>query len=358
MPVLTSYNEKTVYEIDLNLPPQKRWHELIDETGDQIHHMYADVQAVLDDLYEYVPSVLRPLTKGGGFLAEQLISLIAKWYGEEYVAEIKGMAKYAKLNFPRLLLANLTYDFTQLITARSPSACSSYSFNLPEGFPCLARNMDWALPETTGTHTVLLRFYKGNRSYLSIGVVGLVGVLSAMREGYWAISLNQAPVPRGSINLFGGMPALQHVRKVCDQFSGYRDVVARLQKTQTMSPFFTHVIGTKPSEHVVVTSFGSHFQTRQVEQLPMVQTNHFVEPEFEYLNGEYDDSDEEILGPAYPSSESRYDALERRFAKNTPKSLPAALDMLKRTPVTNMLTMQSMAFCPANGEYKLRVQKL
>ena len=355
LPKLLPHIQKEIYNVDLNLPAKERWNEVLDQSGDKIHSMFSDIEDLIAERTAELPPKLRPLAKGVIGPIGHLLSAIVKAYGQDYVYEIQGIAARAGINYPRLLLANLMYDITQAFTPASPAACTSYSVNLPGGKPCLARNMDWDMPDTMGTNTVLVRFHKGNRYYLSVGVVGMVGVLSAMRPGHWAVTLNQAPRTHGCMNYFGGMPALQQVRSACDQFGSFNSLISHLQDYQSLSPFFIHVVGVKPTDHAILTSFGSTFSIRQTDVLPLVQTNHFVEPKFKDLNPPAETEDEN--GQVWVcNSEPRYKAIERRFQKNRPRSVSNALDLLKREPVTNSTTMQSMAFCPARDEYQVRVQ--
>ncbi len=357
MPKLLAHIQKELYNVDLNLPAKERWNEVLDQTGNQIYSLFGDIEELIAEGAAHYPAILQPLAKGSIGPIGYLLSAIVKAYGQDYVHEIQGIADHTGINYPRLLLANLMYDFTQAFTPTSPAACTSYSVNLPGGKPCLARNMDWDLPNTMGTHTVLVRFHKGNRYYVSVGVVGMVGVLSAMRPGHWAVTLNQAPVTHGSMNYFRGMPALQQVRSACDQFGGFRSLISHLQDYQSMSPYFTHVVGAEPTDHAILTSFGTTFSIRQTDVLPLVQTNHFVDSQFADLNPPVETVDEDGQVWVF-NSEPRYKAIERRFQQNSPRSVVDALDLLKREPVTNSTTMQSMAFCPARNEYQVRVQSL
>jgi hypothetical protein len=216
--------------------------------------------------------------------------------------------------------------------------------------------MDWDTPDSVGRHTILVRFHKGDRSYLSVGVLGMVGVLSAMYPGHWVVTLNQAPSDYLGIR-WTQWPALQRLRAACDGFGDFKRVVSRIQRRQTMSPFFAHVVGVSPDQHVIVNGFGDSYGTRKMAQGDrfLVQTNHFA--------GKYDtedynppDSGEDEDGEPWEfNTRPRYDVLQRRLNAVLPASIDDAVSRLQRSPVTNECTMQKMAFCPATGDWRLLV---
>lgn len=344
--------------IDLRAPPAERWRAFGRELGDDLHALLHDIVELCEEHLQGIPLQLRPLVRaaahGAGRLAGRLLATVAGWYGGEYVAEIKGLAKAADAPFSQVFLSNLMYDLTQFGTWwNGASACSSFSCNV-RGRPVLARNMDWCWPESIGRQTVLVRFHRGSQSYLSVGVVGLVGVLSAMYEGRWAVTLNQAPADRLSIRVTQ-WPALHRLRAACDGFGTFRGLVRRLTEYQTMSPFFAHVVGVRPDEQVVISGLGHEFTTRRKTESALIQTNHFVGEDLEHLNPSDEFVDADGCEWQY-DSRPRYEALQRRLRK-LPRSLDEALMKLQRSPVATGATMQSMVLCPATGKCRVLVRR-
>ena len=288
---------RPILDIDLGSPPGERWIASTRQTGDQLQALVSDLLASIGEWLAGIPRMLRPLVKaalgGATHVGGHMIGTVARWCGGEYEREIASIARTAGLPYPQVLLANLIYDLSQLNNRWSAIAgklrhpagcCSSYSCVLPDGSPVLARNMDWDLPESIGRHTMVYRFHRGRDHYLSVGVVGLVGVLSAMRPGHWAVTLNQAPAERLGIN-YTQWPATQRLRAVCDQLGSYRRLMSGLQEFRSMSPFFAHVVGVRPRQQVVVNCFGAEFSTRRTREPALIQTNHFVEPSWQQFNG-------------------------------------------------------------------------
>jgi len=346
----------TTVDVDLAAPPAERWNDAVDEWGDECHEMMEEVVDCCKERIEELPAYWRPLVRIAGEgrvgLGGRLVGIVAKLFGQEYIAEIRGIARRAGISYPQMVLANLQYDIMQAIEKAYlvygkvfGGACSSFSCNLPGGVPVLARNMDWGWPDTIGVRTQVVNFHRGRRHYKSVGIIGMVGVLSAMYGGKWAATLNEAPIDKLGVRYLQ-TPALQRLRESCDGLGGFSNFVNRLQEYQTMTPFFVHAVGCRPHQHVVVNGMGQWYEERKTEEKYLIQTNHFVGPELREYNG----PDEEI------SAEPRYRAIRNRLRKQLPRSVKSAREKLLRQPVTNELTMQSMAFCPGRDEMMLKVR--
>jgi len=338
---------RPVFDIDLDADPYDRWQEVGRRNKAKLGRFLRDIERMLADHAD--TWYLRALLTAGPVLGGPLAALIARLFGEDYEAEIRGLAHASGLPASKLFLANLTYDLT---VGREGifGACSSFSV-VAERVPVLVRNMDWAAPESTGRYTVMTRFHKGSSNYLNIAPLGCVGVLSAMRTGAWAITLNQAP-PTGWPQPLQ-WPAMHRVRKACDSSLTFPTLLRRLDDYQTMTSFFAHVVGTKPSEQTVVESYADSFHRRRATAgRPLIQTNHYVSSFGHDLNplkqadenGEYWDT--------YP----RYDALAKRLRTTKPKSMREAIGILARSPVTHSATMNQMALRPASAEAIVRVR--
>ena len=348
----------TTVDVDLAAPPAERWNDAVDEWGDECHEMMEEVVDCCKEYIEEWPTYLRPLVKiaigGATVLGGHVTAIVAKLFGQEYIAEIGGIARHAGISYPQMVVANLQYDFTLAYEKAFGGACSSFSCNLPGGVPVLARNMDWGWPDTIGARTQVVKFHRGRRHYKSVGIIVMVGVLSAMYSGKWAATLNQAPIDKLGVRYLQ-TPALQRLRESCDGLGGFSNFVNRLQEYQTMAPFFVHAVGCRPQQHVVVNGMGQWYEKRGAEEKYLIQTNHFVGPELCEYNGPdegiFPDGEEWVF-----DSKPRYRVIRNRLQKQLPRSVKSARKKLDRQPVTNELTMQSMAFCPGRDEMMLKVR--
>ena len=345
------------YDVDLEAPPDVRWKHIAQNEAKNIGRLLDDVVGLCSARARRFPLVVRPLViaagKGLAGLSGRVVDMIAGCFGEEYVAEIRSIAKHADQPLSHVMLGNLTYDLCQMAGIYG-LGCSSYSCNI-DGMPTLVRNMDWVWPRSTGRHSRLIRFHRGNDYYTSVSVLGCVGVVSAFCPGKWAVTINQAPT-EGTTTSFFQWPVLQRLRNVCDQMGTYRDVVTGLQEYQTMTSFFAHVIGTRPKQHTVITGLGDSFRRRGMKGDKLVQTNHFAgHRDLEELNGPERWEDEEGQ-EWYCDSHDRAKSLTRRL-KAPPRTLAEARSKICTSVVTSTDTVQQMVFQPASGYSRIWVRR-
>jgi len=365
-----------VHDIDLDEPADERWTEFAIQNGDAIQSILGDVETHIDEevlphLSDTVRGVIKSLASGSGYIGRWLLEQT----GLEYPQELRCIARHAEIPVGKLLLGNLIYDFTSL-SEMYGCGCSSASFDVNSS-PVIVRNMDWVTPPSTGKHTKLIRFHRGRKSYTSVGVAGMVGVVSAMCDK-WALVVNQAPIVKSCVDedesdeSWWGMltsvvktvasvpqflyawPALQRVRAVCDKMPSYEKLVFHLRTQQTMVPFFAHVVGTQSKDHAVVSHTGEHTYIR-TRKHGLVQTNHYVQGELKKHNPK---NGKDWMWDTY----SRYDDLTRARKEAMPApelvqaNPQAALALLK--DVTSVDTMQQMLLWPAQEKLVLKTRSL
>ena len=347
-----------IYDIDLNAPPELRWRQFCRAEGGNIQSILSDVhQCVDEDLLGHLSPAVRGFVRTLGGATGWLAHTVANLYGEEYTAEIRGIAKYADVPIGDLMLGNLIYDLTSL-SEMYGCGCSSASLDI-NNTPVLVRNMDWVMPQSTGKYTRLIKFHRGSNSYTSVGVVGCVGVVSAICS-QWAVTVNQAPIVKqlnSWVNYFipsdlFRWPVLQRVRAVCDRMADYNNTVIGLRTQQTMVPFFAHVVGRDASQHSIVSHTGDETFLRtpgKKKTAKLVQTNHYVNPR---LKGHNPENGEDYVWDTY----TRYDALKARVDTQLPETPVEALSLLKGNDVTTADTMQQMLLWPAQETMVLKTR--
>ena len=338
-----------IYDVDLEAPPETRWKHLAQKEAKNIGRLLDDCVELCVEQADCYPAYIRPLVvaagKGLAGLGGRLVDMIAASFGEEYVAEIRSIAKHADQPLSHVILGNLTYDACQMGGIYGAVGCSSYSCNI-DGLPTLVRNMDWVWPKSTGRHTRLVRFHKGRESYLSVSVLGCVGVVSAFCPGKWAVTINQAPM-EGATSSYYQWPVLQRLRNVCDKMGSFKQVVTGLQDYQTMTSFFAHVVGTKPAEHTVITGLGDKYRRRPLKEDFLVQTNHYIgQKDLEVHNGpaKWKDDDGQMW---ICDSQYRANSLAKKL-ETLPMTLAEARKKICTSAVTTTDTMQQMVFQPAS----------
>jgi hypothetical protein len=337
------------YEVDLAQRPSRRWLPTVGQLREEIAQTMSEVfyeaeNFVNDYLSKLSPlyrNVIRLLISGG----MPVVGTLYRIFGEEYVRELESIAKHVDISFSKLLLSNLSYDLAQY--SKFHYACSSFSYNL-KGAPVLARNLDWAWPETLGHHTIIVRFRKRQHEYYAVTFPGFVGVLSAMSPGKWAITVNMAPqvISPKVVKL----PALMLTRRACDSSRSYNSLVKNILRMDTQTSFFVHIIGTRKTEHCVIEKEPGYNNIRKGE-LPLLQTNHFTEDEDRNPSAGFEG---DII---YKDSYPRFRSLKRRLRK-IPKSLKNTLKYISAKPVNNKRTMQSMVLYPKTGRLHLKIRPI
>ena len=100
----------------------------------------------------------------------------------EYAEEMRGIAEMCGVGVETVVLLHLSYE--------AEAACTSVVGRLPDGRACLARTLDWHMPELKPL-TLNVRFTRGGRLvYTATTWAGYVGVLTAQRPGALAVAVN------------------------------------------------------------------------------------------------------------------------------------------------------------------------
>ena len=352
------------YDIDLAAPPKERWRQVADLEAENISGILDDVVDLLAnspklEILLRLP-VMRTMLLGGGDLGGRAAAWFAGMFGGEYVYEIKGIAKYSGLPLGHLFLANIIYDLTQKLNF-SGFGCSSFSCVI-DGSPALNRTMDWSIPDSVGLHTRVFRFHSKTHSYESVGVLGCVGIVSAFLPGAWAVTLNQAPASTSMFS-FTQWPVMHRIRAVCDASASYRKLKVGLQEYQTMSPFFAHTVGIRPSEQCVITGLQKTFQCRTPRKAGhLVQTNHHLDPALKEYNPQEGivlqkgDKNQDEPYYYYWDTYRRHDILQRKLDRGQCGDLTKAFAALHHPEVTKEDTQHRLQYQPATSHSRIQIK--
>lgn len=105
------------YSVDLDDPPEQRWKRIAQKEAQNIGKLLHDVVDLGVHYADRLPAVIQPLAvlagKGSTRLVGRLVDFVAGLIGEEYVLEIRSLAKYSGQPLSHVLLGNLMYDTFQ-----------------------------------------------------------------------------------------------------------------------------------------------------------------------------------------------------------------------------------------------------
>ncbi|MCE2726392.1 MAG: hypothetical protein LW698_06395, partial [Planctomycetaceae bacterium] len=107
---LTPYEETRlpIYDVDLEAPPETRWKHVAQKEAKNIGRLLDDCVELCAERADQFPAYIQPVViaagKGLAMLGGRLIDMIAACFGEEYVAEIRAIAKHSDQPLSRIVL--------------------------------------------------------------------------------------------------------------------------------------------------------------------------------------------------------------------------------------------------------------
>lgn len=326
------------YSIDLELPAEVRWNYVMEKEADVIESVLEDI---LGGFMEAADAV-------GGPFVRWLFSLRYRLNGGRYYKEMREWANRLEVDTPLILAGNCSYELAHAFEVlEMPFGCTAGIKNVPGVGLVHVRSMDW--PESTiGEATRLFRFKKGDREFVSVGILGMVAVLSGMLPGAYSITLNWAPPNQEPSFDYGPAFLIRRVLEKCDTFD---DAVRVLSKTRLATSAFFTVCGAKPGEACVIERTRGRHRVRWISSgRPLIQANHHVSRDFLKHNGVIQVDEGE--GTIYNHSKERADTLRAELRQNI-RSLDDAAECLDVDPVRNEESYQQMVFCPKTGDIKV-----
>lgn len=331
------YTWKTkTYIIDLALDEEERWSEVIRAEKRTARRIAKEAT----DKLGWFQRVL--LKSTGGIFMRAYRAL-----GGRYTGEIECWANALGVTVGEAALMNCIYELSHVRLL----GCTAGIRWVPGLGMVHLRSMDWPL-ETIGDGTRIFRFKRGKREFISVGIVGFVGVLSGMLPGAYSVTINWAPSFDRPHFDFGPAFLLRTVLEDCDT---YEEAVYSLKKTKIAAPVFYAVCGTNRGEACVIERTRTQATVRAFKPPTLVQANHHVARRFKTHNEEMDYRyDEDIDETVLEDSERRAATMDRELNKiGGAKTLSQAAKPLRVPPVRNDESVQQMVFLPKTGELKV-----
>lgn len=331
-------SETPCYLIDLEQAEATRWNEVI--AAEKITAFRLAAEAALE--LENVPELAR--------------WLFSQWYavaGGPYREEINAWANALNVSVGTVTMLNCSYELSQLRLGNPITkllGCTAGVRWLDGVGVVHARTLDWPL-NSLGNATRLFCFRRGQREFISVGIIGYLGVLSGMLPGRYSATINWAPPSSFPSFNYGPAFVLRQTLEECDT---YAEAVERLIHTPLSASVFYTVAGIEPGQGCVIERTRSKAIVHQIGQGVVTHANHYVAEHF--ARGNHDmHVIEAIEGEsAYVNSCRRAETLEKMImsfdASHRLEDLEAALSL---EPILNENTYQKMIFCPRTGELKV-----
>ncbi|KAK2865530.1 hypothetical protein Q7C36_001586 [Tachysurus vachellii] len=253
----------TWYTINLDLPPSKRWTELITDKKNDLIIM---VQAIKDLADALVPS---------GRLEElidQALPLMIDTLPYPFNEEMKGIATASGVPLGEVVLFNIFYEvFT---------VCTSLVAEDPEGNLIHARNLDfglflgwdkknhsWVIPEKLKPLVVNLDFRRNNSTvFKSTNFAGYVGMLTGIQPNSFTLTMNERfSLDGGYIGILewilgkrDGMWMSFLTRSVLENATSYTQAQKLLSDTKLLAPAYFILGGNRSGEASIITRSRTH----------------------------------------------------------------------------------------------------
>uniref|UniRef100_A0A2K5CFJ0 ceramidase n=1 Tax=Aotus nancymaae TaxID=37293 RepID=A0A2K5CFJ0_AOTNA len=243
-----------------DLPPYKRWHELMVDKGTN-GYLKVIVGSLKNMVNTFVPS-----GKLMQMVDEKLPGLLGNFPGP-FEEEMKGIAAVTDIPLGEIISFNIFYEFFTM--------CTSIVAENKEGHLVHGRNMDfgvflgwnienntWVITEELKPLTVNLDFRRNNKTvFKASSFAGYVGMLTGFKPGLFSLTLNE----RFSIN-GGYLGVLEWIlgkkdamwigfitRTVLENSTSYEEAKNRLIKTKILAPAYFILGGNQSGEGCVIT---------------------------------------------------------------------------------------------------------
>lgn len=310
-------------EVDLALPPQKRW--ALSE--DQREHA-----GELLDVY------LRDLSVDDAMLA-LLASSAAAVVPSDYHAEMSALADTLQRPLAHVLAGNLYYDALKVIWG-----CTAFAVDTDHG-PIHARNLDWGTENRVlNDHTVVTAFKNAPAgSFTTIGWPGFVGVLSGVAAARFSVSLN-AVLSDDPAKV--DLPVVFLLRQVLEQAESFDQAVQMLTDTPIASDCLLLVAGPHRGQMCVIERTPNRHAVRHPTGGAVFATNDYLSLDANAVS---------TVGNLHATACGRRERIEQLVRTRRPANLQSCLQYLADSDVRMLITVQQMAFNPRNGEFLLRI---
>nr|XP_040123702.1 acid ceramidase isoform X2 [Ictidomys tridecemlineatus] len=246
------------YTINLDLPPYKRWHELMTEKASTLKILVNSMKNVVNS---FVPS-----GKIVQLVDQKLPGLLDNLSGP-FEEEMKGIADVTEIPLGEIISFNIFYEIFTI--------CTSIITEDKEGHLLHGRNMDfgvflgwnvnnntWVVTEELKPLTVNLDFQRNNKTvFKATSFAGYVGMLTGFKPGLFSLTLNE----RFSMN--GGYIGILEwilgkkdsmwigfiTRSVLENSTSYEEAKNILSKTKLLAPAYFILGGNQSGEGCVIT---------------------------------------------------------------------------------------------------------
>lgn len=247
------------HELNLDLPPNLRWAKIGALQKNKLKDILNLFKSVLLVVTPYAQKLIDYVDKN----FESLVDLMPHPYNDE----LRGLATASETNLGELFFYNIFYEFF--------TVCTSVVARDDRGHIYHARNLDfgifmgwdtqkdkWLMSELLRNSTMHIQWTrKGKPLFKSVNFAGFIGVLTGIKPGKFAFSVNER------FNIDGGFLGLikwvlgyrdsswlsfisRRIMETCGCYQEAKDI---LTSKELIAPVYFILSGTQPEEACVIT---------------------------------------------------------------------------------------------------------
>ena len=330
LPFLLSISTLQTFQINLDLPPEDRWKEVI-----------LSKKAFIQ---QYTQMAFQQLQKTDLSVLLTEIEQDTYFKDSDFSRELLGVAQYADMQYSEIFLMNFMYE--------TFAGCTSIVFENSDGDLVLGHNLDYFFTVPIAKSIVQLEFYSGGSLvFKGQSVAGQIGVFTGLKPNGYALTLNQrSQFSSGDLvsrlrSLFSNeiLPVIYNMRQGLEKTANFEEIVVQLSNVDLGSGCYFILSGIAHNEGIVITR--SQDATLMSNRLTgdsengwfLVQTN----------------SDRDL--PDYQKVDvRRYQAEQRVMAMGKPGVNGQRIlnEVLSLSPNKNSLTILSSVLEAKSGEFE------
>uniref|UniRef100_A0A4W4GPC9 Acid ceramidase n=1 Tax=Electrophorus electricus TaxID=8005 RepID=A0A4W4GPC9_ELEEL len=242
------------YTVDLDLPPSKRWTDVITDKKNN-----AMIQAIKDLADAFVPS--GKLTD----LVDRDLPLMVDTLPYPFNEEIKGVAATSGVPLGEVILFNIFYEVFTVCTslvAEDPAGNLIHARNLDFGLFMGWKNKSWVMTEKLKPLVVNVDFRRNNRTvFKSTNFAGYVGMLTGLRPQMFTLTMNERfTLDGGYIGILEWILGKRNgiwmsflTRSILENATSYAEAKKQLSDTKLLAPAYFILGGNQTGEACIIT---------------------------------------------------------------------------------------------------------
>ncbi|XP_069686152.1 acid ceramidase-like isoform X2 [Periplaneta americana] len=283
-----------VYQIDLNLPPQQRWRNLVEDKKKQMIGLLNSIKENSGLLFGFELF----------YLVDNYLPYLTRTLPQPYYDELVGISQATNISLGEITLFNVFYEFFSVCTsiiAQGNNKEMYHGRNLDFGLflGWDVTNNTWLTTEYLKPLVVKLDFMKDNKTlFRSVNFAGYIGILTAVKKGAFSLTVDERfKLDGGYIGISEWILGYHNqkwmgllTREVMETADNYKTAQKMLAKPHLIAPVYFILAGSKSDEGCIITRSRTKFDIwnigekheHQNESWYLVQTNydHWEKPPF------------------------------------------------------------------------------